>query len=129
MGGEKGRLPYLIPQAGKSISAKATITRIEQKTAGEVFKSKTGKFNSKFSKPTDKVHIIYGKLEDENEERRLGTVNAPRSKIVYKKSGLSQLLTRAGLDLSKTNKISEDLNELKGRVIEVTVNEKGFVRL
>jgi hypothetical protein len=120
-------MPYLIPQAGKPLSAK--ITRIEQRTAGEVFKSKTGKFNAKFSKPTDEVYVIYGKIEGEIQEHRLGTVNVPHSKILYGKSKLCQLLIKAGFDLSKTTTVSDDLHELKGRTIKVTVNENGYARL
>lgn len=123
-------MPYKMPQVGKTLTAR--ITRIEQKTAEQVYTSKkTGKFEGKYSKPSDKVYEIYGKAEGENEERRLGTVNAPRNPegVLYGTSRLFELLVKAGFEPSKAEMISEDLHELKGRKIPVTVDAKGFVRL
>jgi hypothetical protein len=121
---------YKMPQVGKTVAAK--ITRIEAKTAGEVFKSKaTGKYEGTYSKASDKVYVIYGKVEGSNEEQRLGTVNAPRnpSGILYGTSKLYLLLVKAGFDPSAGATISDDLHELKGRTVQATVDSKGFVRL
>lgn len=123
-------MPYKMPQVGKTMTAR--ITRIEQKTAEQVYTSKkTGKFEGKYSKPSDKVYEIYGKAEGESEERRLGVVNAPRNPegVLYGTSKLFDLLVKAGFEPSKAETISEDLHELKGRKIQVTVDSKGFMRL
>ena len=123
-------MPYLMPQVGKVVNAK--ITRVEAKTAKEIFTSKkTGKYEGKYAKPSDKVYVIYGKVEGSNEEQRLGTVNAPRnpSGILYGTSKLYLLLVKAGFDPSAGATISDDLRELKGRTVQATVDSKGFVRL
>lgn len=123
-------MPYRMPQVGKTVAAR--ITRIEQKTAGEVFKSKTtGKYEGKYAKPSDKVFVIFGRLEGSNEEQRLGTVNAPRNPtgILYGTSKLYQILVKAGFDPSTGATLSDDLHELKGRTVQTTVDAKGFARL
>jgi hypothetical protein len=122
-------MPYQLPQVGKTVPAK--ITRIEQTTAAQAFKSKaTGKYEGKFGKPSDKVYVIYGKLENSGEEQKLGTVNAPRnpSGILYGTSKLFQILAKAGLDTPGAT-VSDDLRELKGRTIQTTLDAKGFARL
>ena len=121
---------YKMPPIGKTLNAR--ITRIEQKTAEELFTSRvTGKFEGKYTKPTDKVYVIYGKTDGETEERKLCTVNAPRNPqgMLYGTSKLFQLLVKAGIEPSKTETVSDDLHELKGRKVPVVVDEKGFVRL
>ena len=122
-------MPYKMPQVGKTIPAK--ITRIEQKTAGEVFRSKTGKYEGKYSKASDKVFEIYGKLEGSNEEQRLAALNAPRnpSGILYGTSKLYQILVKAGFDPASGVTVSDDLRELRGRTVQATVDTKGFARL
>jgi hypothetical protein len=119
-----------MPMVGKTVPAK--ITRIQQTTAGENFKSKmTGKYEGKYSKPSDIVYVIYGKLDGSNEEQKLGTVNAPHnpSGTLYATSGLYTLLVKAGFDPSSGVTISDDLHELKGRTIQTTIDAKGFAKL
>jgi hypothetical protein len=123
-------MQYTTAQVGKTIPAR--ITRIEQKTAAEVFRSKaTGKYEGKFGKPTDRVYIIYGKVEGSNEEQRLGTVNAPHntSGTLFATSKLYQILVKAGFDPSTGATISDDLRELKGRTVQATIDAKGFAKL
>ncbi len=123
-------MPYKMPQVGKTVPAR--ITRIEQKTAGEVFRSKkTGKYEGKYAKPSDKVFVIFGRLEGSNEEQRLGTVNAPRNPtgMLYGTSKLYQILVQAGFDPSTGATVSDDLRELKGRTVQTAIDAKGFARL
>lgn len=123
-------MPYKMPMVGKTVPAK--ITRIEQTTVGEHFKSKTtGKYEGKYAKPSDKVYVIYGKLDGSNEEQKLGTVNAPRnsSGTLYGTSRLYALLVKAGFDPSSGATISEDLHELKGRTVQTVIDAKGFAKL
>ena len=58
-------------------------------------------------------------------------MNAPRNPdgVLYGTSKLFELLVKAGFEPSKAETISEDLHELKGRKVAVTVDAKGFVRL
>jgi len=123
-------VPYKMPQVGKVLTAR--ITRIEQKTAAQVFTSKkTGKYEGKFTKPSDKVYVIHGKVEGSDEERKLGTVNAPLNPagILYGTSKLYQLLVKAGFDASSAPTVSDDLHELRGHTVPVSVDQKGFIRL
>ena len=119
-----------MPPIGKTVPAR--ITRIEPHTAAEVFTSKkTGKYEGKFTKPTDKVYVIYGKPEGSNEEQRLGTVNAPHnpSGILYGTSKLYDLFVKAGFDPASGATVSDDLHELKGRTVPTKIDAKGFARL
>jgi hypothetical protein len=92
---------------------------------------KTGRYEGKYSKASDKVYVIHGKVEGTDKERKLGTVNAPRnpSGILYGTSRLYQLLVKAGFDPSSTSTISDELGELKGRTVPVSIDSKGFIRL
>ena len=123
-------MPYRMPQVGRTLAAR--ITRIAISTAGEAFKSKeTGKYEGKYSKASDKVFEIFGRLEGSGEEQKLATVNAPRnpSGILYGTSKLYQILVKAGFDPSTGATISDDLHELRGRTVQTTVDAKGFARL
>ena len=123
-------MPYKMPMVGKTVPAK--ITRIEENTSGEVYTSKkTGKYEGKYAKPSDKVYEIYGKLDGSNEEVKLATVNAPRnaSGTLYAASRLYQILVKAGFDPSSGATVSDDLHELKGRSAQATIDAKGFARL
>ena len=123
-------MPFKMAPIGKSVQVR--ITRIEQRTAGEAFKSKkTGKYEGKYAKPSDKVYEIFGKLDGTNEEIRLATVNAPRNEsgTLYATSRLYQILVKAGFDPSSGATVSDDLHELKGRTAQATIDAKGFARL
>jgi hypothetical protein len=128
--GGESRVPNKMPQVGKVLNAR--ITRVEQKTAAQVFTSKkAGKYEAKYTKPSDKVHVVHGKVDGSDEERKLGTVNAPRNPagILYGTSRLYQLLVKAGFDALSAPTVSDDLHELRGRTVPVSVDQKDFVRL
>jgi hypothetical protein len=110
-----------LPQDGETVPV--NITRIEQTTAAKAFKSKTtGKYEGKYGTPTDPVYIIYGQLEGSNEEQRLGTITALRSRILIATPKLYQILIKAGFDPS-TGATIDGLHELKGRTIQSTLDE------
>jgi hypothetical protein len=110
-----------LPQVDKT--EPTNITRIEQTTAAQAFRSKaTGKYEGKFGTPTDLVYIIYGRLEGSNEEQRLGTITALRSRILIATPKLYQILVKAGFDPS-TGATIDGLHELKGRTIQSTLDE------
>jgi hypothetical protein len=110
--------------------AQARITEIKQTTAAEVFTAtkgeNAGKFQGKFSKPTDKVFVVWGRVEGQSQDVKLGTYNYPKRGNIMPNSHLAVLIQRTGVDLST---LSDDLRELKGKSIEVTLDSKGFARV
>ena len=113
-----------IQQVGKVFSA--TITRIERKTAAEVFTNKKGEFTGEYTKPTDPVVVIYAKAPDRAEDTKIATFNIPVTGYIHAKSKLHKFL-RVVLPDAKT--ISDDLHELIGAQIQVLFDESGFMRL
>jgi hypothetical protein len=101
-------------------------------TAAEQFTPKkgenAGKFQGKFSKPDDKVYLVFGKTEINGKETevKLGTFNLPKRGNVMPNSKLYALITRCGVT---GDNISDDLHELVGKTLEVVTDAKGFVKL
>jgi hypothetical protein len=116
-------MPIVLPPVGETKTA--TISRIERSKAGDVFTNKkTGEFSGKYSKPTDLVYVIHGKVAGIDQEIKLGTVNAPKHGVGSK---LLQLALDAGF---KGNAIlSDDLHELVGKTVHVVIDDKGYTRL
>jgi hypothetical protein len=123
-------MPFNVVKAGAKVQAQ--ISRIETKTAGEVFTSKkgenAGKFQGKFSKPSDKVFVVYAKIEvgGKQQEVKLGTYNYPKAGNIMPNSHLYALITRTGVVLDR---VSDDLHELVGHTLEVTTDSKGFAKV
>jgi hypothetical protein len=112
----------VVPEPGET--RKAVITKIERSTAGEQFTSKDGKFTGKFSEPNDIVFVLYGKLEGQNDEQKLGTVNKPASGTAFPSSKLYALMKDIGV-----KSIEDDLHDLKGKNITMLRDERGFFRM
>ena len=87
-----------------------------------------GKFQGKFSKPDDKVYVVYAKVEVDGkpQEVKLGTFNVPKKGNIMPNSKLYALITRCGVT---GDNISDDLHELAGKTLEVVTDSKGFVKL
>jgi hypothetical protein len=107
----------------------AAITRCEVTTAADVFTSKDGIFNGKTS-PEDPVMNIYGRIDEQAKETKLGTLRLPKDgEFLSNKANLYKLYTSLGFDLNNGFETSDDFSELVGKSVKVTKTASGFWKL
>lgn len=107
----------------------AVITRCEVTTAADVFTSKEGVFNGKTS-PEDPVLNIYGRINDQAKETKIGTLRLPKDgEFLSNKSNLYKLYASLGFDFNNGFETSEDYHELTGKTVQVTKTTSGFWKL
>jgi hypothetical protein len=109
----------------------AVITRCEVCTAADVFTSREGSFNGgNGTNPEDPVLNIFGKIDGQSKERKLGTLRLPRDgSFISDKSNLYKLLKSAGIDLNRDCELSDDFRELVGKNAQITITTRGFPKL
>lgn len=122
-------MTYKIAQTGATYPAE--ITRCEVATAADVFTTKDGSFNGgKGTSPEDPVLNIFGKIDGQSKERKLGTIRLPKDgPFISDKSNLFKLLKSVGIDLGNGYEVTDDFHELVGKKVEITMTTRGFPKL
>ena len=122
-------MTYKVVQVGATYPA--IITRCEVCTAADVFTTKDGNFNGgKGTSPEEPVLNIFGKIDGQSKERKLGTIRLPKDgAFISDKSNLYKLLKSVGIDMGNGYEVSDDFHELAGKQVEITMTSSGFPKL